>query len=413
MLKQIISSKFCLSCDVCCRFLDIKAQLRPVFLPFEITSRIKPHLDETRRVKLKPFKNMYTCRFFGKTGNKCSIYAKRPFDCRLYPFAIMFDEKRENIILGIDKKCPFAVEPGNERTIKNYFHYLVELLERKDIASSIAENPAFIGDFQEDVLQFSSLDTLKKLIIDNPEKKGFKEISLKDKALFDDFFKKTGRIDSSRNFVSLYIWKEKNPVWWKMKDKSPEILLETESGYIDFNSLEKFQDYIYLREDLSSLKGNKYKHKRSACNYFSKNYKFKYLPYKQSMKNDCFKLFSKWASARKQKFPDLYYYKLLEDSFSAHKLAIENYKALGLTGRVIKIRGKIAAYTFGFELKEDMFCILLEVCDLKFKGISEFIFREFCGEMAQYKYINTMDDSGLENLRISKLSYHPVYPQQI
>ena len=71
------------------------------------------------------------------------------------------------------------------------------------------------------------------------------------------------------------------------------------------------------------------------------------------------------------------------------------------------------AYTFGFEITKDMFCVLLEVCDLKFKGISEFIFREFSREMNQYKYINAMDDSGLENLRISKLSYHPIYPQQM
>ena len=126
------------------------------------------------------------------------------------------------------------------------------------------------------------------------------------------------------------------------------------------------------------------------------------------MRNDCFKLFSKWASARKQKFQDLYYHKLLEDSFSAHRLAIENFKVLGLTGRVIKIRNKIVAYTFGFELKEATFCVLLEVCDLKFKGISEFIFRKFCGELTAYKYINTMDDSGLENLASSKLSYHPI-----
>ena len=125
------------------------------------------------------------------------------------------------------------------------------------------------------------------------------------------------------------------------------------------------------------------------------------------MKNDCLKLFSKWARGRKKTFSGLYYHKLLEDSFSAHKLAMENFKELGLTGRVIKIKGKIAAYTFGFEITKDMFCVLLEVCDLKFKGIAEFIFREFAKEMILYKYINTMDDSGLENLRISKLSYHP------
>lgn len=325
----------------------------------------------------------------------------------------MFDENRENIILGIDKKCPFSVNAGNEALIKNYFYYLADLLEKKEIASVIAENPSFIGGFQDDVIKLSYLDTLAKLIINNPEKSGFKQISLKDKAEFDNLFKNMENPDSSQNFVNLYIWKDKNPVWWKKKDKGLGMLLETDSGYIDFDSLKKFPDYVYFREDISGLKGNKYKHKRASYNYFSKNYKFQYLPYRQNMKGDCLKLFSKWVSARKQKFLDLYYHKLLEDSFSAHKLAMENFKALGLTGRVIKIKNEIAAYTFGFELKKDTFCILLEVCNLNFKGISEFIFSEFSKEMSRYKYINAMDDSGLENLRISKLSYHPIYPQQM
>ena len=423
-ITQIIPDKLCLSCDVCCRFIDNNAPLAPIFLAGEITRKIKPLLDKSCRVKLKPFQDMHACSFFNAEKNKCSIYSKRPFDCRLYPFAIMFDKGREKIILGIDKKCPFSVKAGNEALIKDYFHYLSDLLEKKEVASMIAENPLFIGDFQDDVIQFSYLDTLTKLIINNPEKNGFSGISLKDKGIFDMFFKKIESPDSGKNFINLFIWKEKNPIWWRHAhpDTNPdrrsgsgslEILFEMDSGYIDFNSLKKFPDYIYLREDLAGLKGNKYKHKRASCNYFSKNYKFQYLPYAQGMSSDCLKLFSKWASARKQKFPDLYYHKLLEDSLSAHRLAIENYKALGLTGRVIKIRNKIAAYTFGFELKEDMFCVLLEVCELKFKGIAEFIFREFCKELTNYKYINTMDDSGLENLASSKLSYHPIYPQQM
>jgi len=476
-LKEIIPKKYCFSCNVCCRFLNKDAGLAPLFLPREISPKIKPYLDKKGRVKLKPCHDMHICPFFNPEKNICSIYSRRPFDCQLYPFSIMFDEKREKVILGIDKKCPFATNPENENLIKNYFHYLVELLEKKESAHLISKNPLFISNFQEDVIQFSRLDTLTKLIINSPIKNGFRQISLKDKPVFDRFFRKIHNPDSSQNFINLFIWKDKNPVWHKENGNNLEVLLETDSGYIDFNSLKKFPDYIYLTEALAALKGNRYKHKRASCNYFSKHYKSQYLPYKQNMKKKCLKLFSKWASERKKKFEavekisniviarersdrsnlkkqdcfapsglamtkerfsqhsqfqDLYYHKLLEDSFSAHKLAIENYKALGLTGRVIKIRGKIRAYTFGFELrpppspsptrcknfhrvggggnfyKQNIFCILSEVCDLKFKGISEFIFREFSKEMSRYKYINTMDDSGLENLRISKLSYRPI-----
>ncbi|MDP2920901.1 MAG: phosphatidylglycerol lysyltransferase domain-containing protein [Candidatus Omnitrophota bacterium] len=407
-LKQIIPGKYCLSCEVCCRFIDKNAPLRPIFLTEEITPGIRPHIDKSSRVKLKPCERINACHFFNPKNNKCAIYLKRPFDCRLYPFAIMFDEKKERVVLGIDKKCPFAVDPTNHESIRNYFHYLVDLLEEKEIAYRIAENPLFISDFQDDITIFSSLDTLTKLIINNPEKNGFKRISLNDKPIFDTFFEKIEQPDSSCSFVNLYIWKDMNPVWWKQNGEALEILIETDSGYLDFNSLKKFPDYIYLTKDLAALMGNKYKHKRAGCNHFSKNYKFQHLPYSQNMKSECLKLFSKWAAERKKKFPDLYYHKLLKDSFSAHKLAIENYKTLGLIGHVIKIRGKICAYTFGFELRKDTFCILLEVCDLRFKGIAEFIFREFSKEMLRYRYVNAMDDSGLENLRIAKLSYHPI-----
>ena len=141
MLKQIIPSNICLSCDVCCRFLDRDASLRPLFLAHEITSKIKLRLDKTSRVELKEFQNMYICPFFNTKSNKCAIYSKRPFDCQLYPFAVMFDEKHEKIVLGIDKKCPFALNPENTRLIKENFHYLVDLLEKKENASLIAKNP--------------------------------------------------------------------------------------------------------------------------------------------------------------------------------------------------------------------------------------------------------------------------------
>jgi len=412
MLKQITPTKLCLSCDICCRFIDKNAALAPVFLPHEITPKIKRYLDKSYRVKLKLWQDIHICPFFNIETHICAIYSKRPLDCQLYPFAVMFDEKQENVVLGVDTKCPFSANPENMAAIKNYFHYLAGLLEDKKMASAIAENPLFIGSFQEDVTVFSSLDQLTKLIINNPKKNGFRLISSKDKPVFDEHFNKSQTPDSSQNFVSLYIWKEKNPVWWKNEENNIKILIETDSGYIDFNSIKKFHDYIYLTKDLIELKGNRYRHKRASCNYFSKNYKFQYLPYRQNMKNGCLKLFSKWMKDRVQKSHDPYYHRLLGDSYSAHKLAIENFKALGLTGRVIKIKGRIAAYTFGFEITKDMFCVLLEVCDLKFKGISEFIFREFSRELSAYKYINTMDDSGLENLRISKLSYHPVHYHQ-
>ncbi|MCM8780616.1 MAG: hypothetical protein NC908_01655 [Candidatus Omnitrophica bacterium] len=67
----------------------------------------------------------------------------------------------------------------------------------------------------------------------------------------------------------------------------------------------------------------------------------------------------------------------------------------------------IKAFTFGFGLSPDTFCILYEITDLSIKGLAQFIFRQFVCELKKYRYINIMDDSGLDNLKQVKFSYHP------
>ncbi|MFA4991011.1 MAG: phosphatidylglycerol lysyltransferase domain-containing protein [Candidatus Omnitrophota bacterium] len=402
---QIVPEKICLACDVCCRFIDKDSPLRPFFFPKEITAGIRPRLDKSGRISLKKHPDIHTCPFFNLKNNKCAIYAKRPLDCRLYPFTVMFGVNKEKIILGLDTKCPFAADSKNQAALKKYSSWLVSALETEKAAGLIASNPLFIGGFQDDVVKIACLDRIAKILIHDPAKNGFRPLALKDRRALGHF---------REPFVNLYIWKDLNPVWWKKEGGKIKLLLETESGYIDYSSIKKFPDYIYLRKDLAELKGKRYRHKRASCNHFAKNYKFRYLPYRENMKNECLRLFSRWAAERKKKFNDPYYRCLLKDSSSAHRTAMENHKALGLVGRVIKIKGGIRGYAFGFKLKKDTFCVLLEVTDLKFNGISEFIFREFCKEMSGYRYINTMDDSGLENLRASKLSYHPInHPQQM
>ena len=68
---------------------------------------------------------------------------------------------------------------------------------------------------------------------------------------------------------------------------------------------------------------------------------------------------------------------------------------------------EIKAFSFGYRLNCNTFCILYEITDLGIKGLAQFIFRRFSQELKGYKYINIMDDSGLENLRKTKLAYKP------
>ncbi|MBM3250394.1 MAG: DUF2156 domain-containing protein [Candidatus Omnitrophica bacterium] len=169
----------------------------------------------------------------------------------------------------------------------------------------------------------------------------------------------------------------------------------------------KSHDYLYNRAALAGLCGNDFKHKRSAANFFRKNYSYEYLPYRAHDRDACLSLYRKWQEERAARNTDPLYRGMLRDGLACLEIMLGNYRKLCLTGRVIKSEDKVRAFTFGFKLNPQTACILYEVADLSLKGASQFIFQSFCRELEDYKYINAMDDSGLENLKKVKLSYRP------
>ena len=178
------------------------------------------------------------------------------------------------------------------------------------------------------------------------------------------------------------------------------------TGYPCFN---KPGEYLYMREDIVTLAGDRFKSKRASYNHFIKHYDFEFRTYQKQDMPGCLALYKHWQDERKNRFSDLVYRAMLEDNFLCQGLAMENFSKLGLFGYVIRIKDRITGYTLGFPINPTTFCILFEICDLEYKGISVFLFSEFCRRLPDYKYINVMDDSGLENLRKVKLSYCPVF----
>ncbi len=178
---------------------------------------------------------------------------------------------------------------------------------------------------------------------------------------------------------------------------------------LGFEHYEKETEYVYRTDELAELRGNRYKQQRNAYNAFiTRNPSVEYTQYQSSDKNGCLELYEDWRKNRVDKYADPIYQAMLDDSQSAHQIGISHAEELGLVGRVVRINGQLCAYTFGYELNKDTFCILFEISDLKIKGLAQFMYREFCKElMASYKWINAMDDSGLENIKRVKLAYNP------
>lgn len=176
---------------------------------------------------------------------------------------------------------------------------------------------------------------------------------------------------------------------------------------LGYKAVPKGGDYVCERTRLADLRGDRYKSKRASCNYFSKNYDARYLPYTKADRQACFDLYDAWASGRAATTDDRVYTGMLGDSRTCLDTVLRTYAAFDLAGRVVVVDKRVKAFTFGYELNENTFCILYEVADLSVKGISQHIFRQVCREMTKYRYINIMDDSGLERLQSVKRSYRP------
>jgi hypothetical protein len=177
----------------------------------------------------------------------------------------------------------------------------------------------------------------------------------------------------------------------------------------EFTAYLKSREYCYAKEDVVSFKGHAYKSKRNAYNSFVKEHNFLCLPFSKEMLDECQGLYEEWAKNRRRNCRDEIYRHMLEENHDVHRLLMRFHRELGLLGRVVYIDGKARAYTFGYPLNENVFCVLLEVADLKIKGLSVYIFREFCAdpEVEKFSLINAMDDFGMENVGKTKMSFRP------
>jgi len=170
----------------------------------------------------------------------------------------------------------------------------------------------------------------------------------------------------------------------------------------------KGPDYLYRRDDLVGLRGDRYKSQRVDYNHCVKQACPMFRAFHREDTEACAALFRQWRKGAKQDGASSLAMHLATDAGSAHREGITHAAELGLVGRVVEVEGRLAAYTFGYPLNAHTFCILFEIADRSVKGLGTYIFREFCRELDGYEYINTMDDSGLEGLRRAKLACHPI-----
>ncbi|MBQ6871809.1 MAG: DUF2156 domain-containing protein [Bacteroidales bacterium] len=202
-------------------------------------------------------------------------------------------------------------------------------------------------------------------------------------------------------------------------EQQKTILEEIFPGRFSYTANRNSFDYVYLAENLISLKGKKYQSKRNFVSRFKNSPNWSYEPITSQNYMECLQMNREWCKL----------YGCLQDSSMQQescsvKSALENFEALGMKGGLLRLDGNVVAFTLGEKLNSDTFLVHIEKAFAHVTGaypaISQIFLQhqmnvpytpetELTPENIGFKYVNREDDTGDENLRKAKLQYHPAF----
>ena len=163
-------------------------------------------------------------------------------------------------------------------------------------------------------------------------------------------------------------------------------------------------EYVYSLQDLVDLPGNRFHKKKNLLNQFLKSADWSFEPLGPGTIQEAMSMQADWCTWR--------------NCAGSEGLAAENeaisrtlaaWDALAdLTGGVIRVKGRIAAYTVAEEITGDTLVIHFEKGNPEIKGIYQAINQLFLERMGSgFAWVNREQDMGDEGLRQAKMSYNP------
>lgn len=166
-----------------------------------------------------------------------------------------------------------------------------------------------------------------------------------------------------------------------------------------------WDDYIYSSADISSLKGKRYNGQRNHINKFFKTYAD--VEFRDIKSSDTQALGDFIRRYFEEKSAIAY-----DDSFDyeeAHLFEqLQNLEIYAQRTGVLLVDGKIAGFSIG-ELVGKTLIIHTEKADISYDGVYAALVNLFAKKHgADAEFINREEDCGIEGLRRSKLSYHPL-----
>jgi len=165
-------------------------------------------------------------------------------------------------------------------------------------------------------------------------------------------------------------------------------------------------DYVYLLSNLVTLSGNKLNAKRNHINRFKReNHDWNFEQISLENLSECWEMNQQWCKNNSG------HADLIANESCAVRRCFNHFVELGLEGGLIRVEGRVIAFTMGEKLISDTYIIHIEKALSEIEGSYQMINREFAAFVQkiypQLVYVNREEDMGFEGLRKAKLSYHP------
>ncbi|MBF4692721.1 DUF2156 domain-containing protein [Fusibacter ferrireducens] len=198
---------------------------------------------------------------------------------------------------------------------------------------------------------------------------------------------------------------EQKPLVIKKANEAFVTLLNSYDMTFELKSSIDEQDYIYDFEALKQLSGKKYHKKKNHINKFIRTYEdWRFKWYEASDLDSVDELLQVWLEVKKGNDMD----PNLRFEYNGIMDVLKHRHYFDLKIGLIYVEGNIAGFIIGEVVNTSCLLVHIEKADISYEGIFSMLGYTLYNELDHLTFINREQDLGIEGLRKSKLSYHPV-----
>ncbi len=276
----------------------------------------------------------------------------------------------------------------------------------------------------------------------------FEPVSLQRQEEYIRYLKQTPQVSSDYSFVNLWGWQENYGLEWAflpnfvlLKQTLPEErywapigcwydfdwqqiesclqealpfvrvpetlknLMHTNIAGLKITDSRDHWDYLYSRQELAELRGNRFHKKKNLVRQFERAYDVEYISLDGGDVEKVLTFQTEWLMWRNTEGDDT----LDAENRAIYRVLRDWDKLTGIMGGAFLFENRFIAYTIGEPLNDENLVIHFEKGCPNFKGIYQAINQAFLLHSGQnFAIVNREQDLGDPGLRKSKESYHPI-----